>query len=99
MAKAGCGCEACGGLMAECGELVFDLYARKLLYHGWAGAMTDVERAYRLAHSEQARKQAEQGAARAGLMRAGRSSLRETPLADGLDDETRVFGQGALELG
>ncbi len=43
-------CRHCADLRDECGER-FDMYAKKLLVKGWAGATSPVERAYRRAHA------------------------------------------------
>lgn len=71
-----CTCPACSALLAECGPDLFPLYSKKLLIHGWAGAMSQAERAYRRAHS----RAAQQSAAR---LRDRRGSVSGPSTANG----------------
>lgn len=58
-----CGCVACAALEAECGDVLFDHYAKKLLIKGWAGVYSPAEKAYVRAHRKP-RSEAQQAALR-----------------------------------
>ena len=51
-------CPAREGLLAECGPELWPLYSRKLLLRGWAGSLSQAERAYIKAHRTQSEAQA-----------------------------------------
>jgi hypothetical protein len=65
IAPAGCDCEGCVGMAAEYGAdpALLAFYRAQLLRRGWAGKLTEVERAYVRAHAEWARQAANTGAA------------------------------------
>lgn len=89
----GCRCDACSGLLAECGPEVFEHYRRKLLIRGWAGQYSPVERRYVQAHRSEARQR--NAARSAETLRRAISHRQQRALAAAPDPETT----GALDDG
>jgi hypothetical protein len=50
-------CAACEALYNECGPELWSMYSKKLLLRGWAGRLSQAERAYVRAHRQVSEKQ------------------------------------------